>query len=144
MNKIKLDILDKGGKVFYMDTDSIITNIPLSDNLLGNKLGQLKLEHYIQAWLAAREPEAEGYFISAKTYGFINDKNKIIIKCKGVDSDSLNLDDFRNMLNNKEDITANKNYTKMDYKEGSVSFLSKNITLNYDSYTAEREKRKNI
>ena len=35
MSKNKLDLLNKGGKVFYTDTDSLVTNIPLSTKLVG-------------------------------------------------------------------------------------------------------------
>jgi hypothetical protein len=58
MSRIKLDILSKGGKIYYTDTDSIVTNIKLKEEFVGNKLGQFKLEYEIK----------EGYFISAKTY----------------------------------------------------------------------------
>lgn len=45
MLKIKQDILSKGGKIYYTDTDSIITDIELPKT--GNDLGQFKLEHKI-------------------------------------------------------------------------------------------------
>ena len=59
ISKTKLDILKKG--LFYSDTDSIVTNIPLDDRLVGNALGQYKLEYTIQ----------KAYFISSKTYCLI-------------------------------------------------------------------------
>jgi len=34
--------------LYYSDTDSIVINKPLSDHLIGNKLGLVKLEHTIQ------------------------------------------------------------------------------------------------
>jgi hypothetical protein len=34
-------------KLFYTDTDSIVTNKPLPDSMVGNALGQVKLEHVI-------------------------------------------------------------------------------------------------
>lgn len=43
MSKIKRDILDKGGKIYYTDTDSIVTDIPLDNRLIGNGLGEFKL-----------------------------------------------------------------------------------------------------
>ena len=58
MSKVKLDILNKGGHIYYTDTDSIVTDIPLEESLVGPKLGQFKLEYEIK----------EGYFISAKIY----------------------------------------------------------------------------
>lgn len=44
ISKLKLDILKKGGKIYYSDTDSIVTNIKLPDSLVSAKgLGLLKL-----------------------------------------------------------------------------------------------------
>ena len=36
ISKAKLDILSKGGSIYYSDTDSIVTNIPLDDEMVGN------------------------------------------------------------------------------------------------------------
>jgi hypothetical protein len=49
MHKIKLAILSVGGKIYYSDTDSIVTDLTLDrlketlGNQIGNNLGQLKL-----------------------------------------------------------------------------------------------------
>jgi len=42
----KIDyVIKKGGKIFYMDTDSIFTDIKIDDNsFIGNELGKMKLE----------------------------------------------------------------------------------------------------
>ena len=48
MSKIKLDVLSKGGNIYYTDTDSIVTDIPLDEHLIGNDLGQFKLEYRIK------------------------------------------------------------------------------------------------
>jgi hypothetical protein len=53
MSKAKLDILKSGGNIYYTDTDSIVTDIPLNDKLVGNDLGQFKLEYKVK----------EAYFI---------------------------------------------------------------------------------
>ena len=98
MSNVKLDILNKGGKVYYTDTDSIVTDITLDKNLIGNNLGQFKLERIIK----------EGYFISNKTYclvlqeGSFNKKDNsiiednslgktewVVIKAKGITNKSL-------------------------------------------------------
>lgn len=43
INKIKKDILNLGGKLYYSDTDSIVTNIELPKEMVDTKeIGKLK------------------------------------------------------------------------------------------------------
>ena len=59
ISKLKLDILKLGGKIYYSDSDSIVTNIQLPNNLVSDsQIGKLKLEHVLQ----------EAVFISKKKY----------------------------------------------------------------------------
>jgi DNA polymerase type B, organellar and viral len=78
ITKIKLDILSKGGKIFYSDTDSIVTDLELDEDMVNTKeLGKLKLEHKV----------AKGIFITNKTYCLIdNNNNKFINKTKGINT----------------------------------------------------------
>ena len=48
MNKIKLDVLNKGGSIYYTDTDSIVTDIKLDESVVGKDLGKFKLEHEVE------------------------------------------------------------------------------------------------
>jgi hypothetical protein len=59
------------GRVYYCDTDSIITDMDLSTSSL---LGGLKLEHRIK----------EAVFLQPKAYAFIDDNGKEFIKVKGM------------------------------------------------------------
>jgi hypothetical protein len=61
MSKIKNHILSRGGKIYYTDTDSIVTDIKLPDELIGEDLGQFKQDPII----------LRGYFISSKLYGLV-------------------------------------------------------------------------
>lgn len=46
ISRLKLEILKQGAELYYSDTDSIVTNKKLPDNLVSSKsLGLLKLEH---------------------------------------------------------------------------------------------------
>lgn len=80
MNKIKLTIINNREKVYYTDTDSIVTDLSLDElslilgDKLGNKLGQLKYEKYAK----------EAYFITNKTYCLIHENEEFTIKAKGV------------------------------------------------------------
>ena len=62
--------------IYYCDTDSIITDklLKTSDNI-----GGLKLEHEVN----------NGYFALPKLYTFKNEKNEMIIKCKGLDYNKI-------------------------------------------------------
>jgi len=121
--KIKLDILNKGGNIYYTDTDSIVTDIPLSDELVGPSLGQFKLEYKVK----------EAYFISAKTYCLVLNNKEVKIKAKGLNSSSLTLKDFENLYNGIN-IKGIKHNTITVYKEGSVVIAKREIELNSDSY----------
>lgn len=127
ITKLKLDILRKGGKIYYSDTDSIITDIKLSDDLVSaNKLGLLKLEHTLD----------EAIFISNKIYWMRDEKGKSMVKAKGINSSSLCYTDFIDLLNNKNIDTAVKTQSKIYWDLGYVSIENKNqIKINSNSYT---------
>jgi len=72
--------------VFNTDTDSLAIDIPLPVELVGDKLGQFKLEMLAN----------EAYFISPKLYYLEND-NKVITKARTLGGHSLTKDDFINM-----------------------------------------------
>ena len=131
MNKIKLDILNNGGNIYYSDTDSLVVDKKLDiSNLLGNELGKFKIEF---------KNIKEAYFISNKTYCLVLDNNEIIIKAKGIKNNSINLEDFKAMYFNKRNISAKKINTKTNYEKGSVLIEEKNVILNSDIYS-KREK----
>lgn len=91
MCKLKLNILSKGGQIFYSDTDSIVTDLKLNNILVNNKkLGKLKLEHSI----------VKGIFITNKTYCLINSNNQFINKAKGINNSSVNFEDYEALLKN--------------------------------------------
>lgn len=84
MNKIKLDLLNKGVVIYYSDTDSLVTDKPLDNDLVGTSLGLFKLEHKVK----------RGYFISSKTSCLITEDYKWRIKTKGSDNHELTGYDF--------------------------------------------------
>ena len=66
-----------GNPCIMSDTDSAVLPYPLPDHLVGNELGQMKLEHKVKS----------GIFIRKKLYALIDDKNNEIIKSSGIDPD---------------------------------------------------------
>ena len=129
INKIKLWILNNGGKIYYSDTDSIVTDIELAKEFVGIELGKLKLEYKVK----------KGYFISGKTYMLELEDETLIKKAKGVNSSFLSFEDYVNMYYRKENITTSKKHTKLDFVEGTVNFYNKLVILQHDSYN-KREK----
>lgn len=138
MSKVKLDIMDKGGNIYYTDTDSIITDIALDNNMVGNELGQFKLEYKVK----------EGYFISNKTYylelsekkfdTFANKWISFIIKSKTVRSESLTLDNFKDLYKGKS-VEAVKRSAITDHSKGSVLIRDEIVNLNSGSYTKRQK-----
>lgn len=132
MNKIKLNILERGGKIYYSDTDSIVTDLDLEIinlDLVGKGLGQFKLEYLIK----------EAYFISNKTYCLILNDGKKIIKNKGTSENSITVEDFKKMYYQSENVKGIRSSTETDYKDGFVSIKDKEVILNYDSYTKRKK-----
>jgi hypothetical protein len=132
MTKIRLEILKRGGKIYYIDTDGIVTDTDLSlidPNLVGEGLGQFKLEHVIK----------EAYFASNKTYCLVLENGEVIIKSKGVDDESMNLEDFKALYYKSERIKAIKTQTIRDFAKGSVTIEDIEAYVSSESYT-KREK----
>ena len=121
MQKVKLNILKNGGSLFYTDTDSIITDIELDKSNVGPDIGQFKLVDKIK----------EGYFITSKTYGFLNLEGRINIIAKGLND--------KNLEPNKSNISEkDKNLFKYDdliklYNEDNVETIRKISHKNYSS-----------
>lgn len=128
MNKLKLDILKHGGKIYYSDTDSLVLDFPLENldtELVGKNIGKFKLEYVIK----------EGYFISNKTYCLKLEDGSIIIKAKGIKNESLNLEDFKSMYFNENNVYAIKNETIKNLSKGSVLIKDKEIVLQHDAFS---------
>jgi len=126
MAKLKLELLSKGYTLYYTDTDSIVTDKPLDDSLIGPELGKFKLEHKIK----------RGYFISSKLYCLVtydSANDGLVVKAKGAKSNTLNESDFKKFLN-MENVKVNKTQSKIRYTEGSVDISSKEVTFNADAY----------
>jgi hypothetical protein len=143
MCKLKILILKLGGKIYYSDTDSIVTDLDL-EHIIPNRidskeLGKLKKEYYVE----------KGYFISGKTYCLIADiikkgaiikKGVVIKKAKGINSSGLELNDYIKMLRGESLNTGKKTTAIKNFEDGSVTIFKKDdIVLNTEGYT-RREK----
>jgi len=130
MHKVKLSILKAGGTIFYSDTDSIVTDLTLDflkellPDFIGNKLGQLKLEHLLN----------EAYFISNKTYILLTPNGEEFVKAKGITSQNLSVSNFETMYLKSKSIQGEKRTSNINYNKGSVTLNIKNITIDWNSF----------
>lgn len=98
--------------IYYMDTDSIITNKKIHKKYTSKKeIGKFKLEYRI----------IKGWFISPKCYKIITNKNIKIIKFKGVPKDQI--ENFNDNWWNNRLIKNNLNENKFNY----INPIKKNL-----------------
>ena len=120
------NIIKKGGNVYYVDTDSIITNIELDEELVSNtELGKWKLECEIKEYIG----------IEPKTYICDNEK-----RAKGIpkeQQEKLSFKDYKEMLNGK---------SKSFNFSGLIGFKEQFKRINHDTinYMHEIKKTKEI
>ena len=125
MHKIKLDVLNNNGKIYYSDTDSLILDRQsLNNNIIKEDIGYFKLVYNIK----------RAYFITNKTYCLILEDDTVIIKSKGVDNRSLTEKDFINMYLKQDKIKAIKNFSTKHLDKGSVELEKKEVILNQTLY----------
>jgi hypothetical protein len=119
-------------KLYYSDTDSIIINRELKEEIVGNKLGQLKLEHEILI----------GIFLAPKVYYFIDSEGKPTVKIKGITKDALNRlkpSDLGKLLYKDHFINVDQEKWYKDLFSGKISVSQIAYQLKVTS-----NKRKNI
>lgn len=132
ISKAKLDILSKGGELYYSDTDSIVTNVPLDEDMIGDKLGQFKAGYKVK----------RGYFIDkgGKIYCLILESGTDIIKVRGLSNHNLNEADFKR-LHKGENVQTMRSETYRNYSAGYVKVkVMKSILLRGDSYVKRTKK----
>jgi len=115
MSGIKIKYSDY---LYYSDTDSAVTSKPLPDHLVGNALGQFKLEHKIQ----------KGVFLCPKVYGLLLEDGSEIIKVKG----STVLPTFAQLeaiLDNKEALPLDQQRWSKNFNFGKVSIVNTTYKL---------------
>ena len=112
-------------KLYYSDTDSVVIDKALPSELVGNKLGQVKLEYIIE----------RAVFLAPKVYGFITDDGKEIIKVKGITQNSteINFNALERLLvkDSSKEFTQSKWYKKVI--EGEISTKNVAYTLKVTS-----------
>lgn len=78
-------------KIFYIDTDSLFTNVKIPDYYINNELGDLKDKLNGQFIESA-------YFIAPKIYGLkLQNNPEPIIKTKSVPKDKISFNDLKKL-----------------------------------------------
>ena len=130
-------IIERGGNVYYCDTDSLVTDIPLPDEIVDeNKLGFWKLEG----------TPKKALFLRPKVYTELHETDKPTIKFKGVTRDTqagLDYDFYEHLY--KELETGQKDYEVIEKNRllmRSIMYMQKNdLPPEYHEY---RDKKMNF
>ena len=132
MAKVMLYILNSGGKLYYTDTDSIVTNIELPKNIVHpNDIGKFDLEYTI----------SKGIFANDKLYIIITSDGKVKKAAKGVKSEKFCYNDYLKMYRGEPIDYATKTISKRDYVLGTVSIKDiDDVKLNTVIYRKRRKK----
>jgi hypothetical protein len=118
---------DPNFKLYYSDTDSIVTNKPLPDNLVGSALGKVKLEHVI----------TKAVFLAPKVYALITEDGKEIMKVKGLKHDINKL-----TFNDLEALLIQDTSRELTQDKWFKSILAGDITTNDNIYTLKNTSNK--
>jgi len=100
--------------LYYSDTDSIVIDKPLNPRLVGNKLGQLKLEHTI----------SKAVFLAPKVYGLVDVDGNETIKIKGISNEvtsNINITDLKSLLKQDSSKVFNQQKWFKNLVRGDIS-----------------------
>lgn len=104
-------------KCYYSDTDSVFLEKPLDYNLINNEIGGMKLEDNIKY----------AVFLGSKTYGYINNDNKEVIKIKGFNSNKMNFDKLTLLLDPNMSFNINSEIFKRTSTNINILNLTKKL-----------------
>jgi len=133
LHEAMMGVLDRGGNVYYCDTDSIVTNLRMEES---NTLGGLKLE----------DTYSKAYFIAPKLYGCLNIKSLVKLRGKGIINTlikSRGLSWFEEEYNKINDTTHEGSFYKI-YRSFVRSLRDLRIYSRYKPYTLTFNENKRI
>ena len=108
----------KDNPCIMSDTDSVVLEKPLSDELIGEELGQMKLEYKIK----------KAIFIRKKLYYILTTDGQEVIKASGLDSSKLNYKLFLMLLSGKS-IEVERVQFKVGWKDLTLNVEKSNIIV---------------
>jgi hypothetical protein len=101
-------------RLYYSDTDSVVIDRELDPGLVGNQLGQLKLEKVI----------AKAVFLAPKVYGLIDVNGNETIKIKGVTDEiikNVHINDLEHLLIKDSSKVFNQSKWYKSLIQGSIT-----------------------
>lgn len=107
-----------GNPCIMSDTDSAVLIKPLPDHLVGKELDQIKLVHNLK----------QGIFIRKNLYCLVDSNDQLIIKSSGIDSNQLNHNSFKQLLNG-ESIKIKLIKFNVEWKDLSVNVIESKIVV---------------
>ena len=107
--------------LYYSDTDSIVIDKPLPSFMVGNLLGQFKLEHVIN----------KAVFLAPKVYAFITEDNKEVIKIKGLKKETL----INVHIQDLESLLIKDSTTEFTQEKWNKKLIEGGISINDTAYT---------
>lgn len=117
--------------LYYFDTDSIVVDISpdklehLFPGIIGNNMGQLKLEHVID----------KAVFLAPKTYFLELENGSIVIKVKGLSQQNvdLSLEDFMHLLHKDSSLALKQEVWSKNKSEANIAILEQTYTLAHNT-----------
>lgn len=119
--------------LFYTDTDSIDIDKPLPDHMVGNELGQMKLEHIFD----------EGTYLAPKLYGGKTSNGKEIIKIKG-SKNKVSYEELKTLLNKDHVVKTRQDKWYKNISEGNIKIKNEIYTIQTTDNKRELVYKNNI
>jgi uncharacterized protein YprB with RNaseH-like and TPR domain len=111
-----------GNPFYYGDTDSAILAKPLNPALIGNKIGQFKLEFPVIK---------EGFFLGSKFYILNIDDDKTVVKCRGY-SGNLSYHDFIDLYQGGSILKKHNRWSRtLEFGSVDIKPQTMNLTASY-------------
>jgi hypothetical protein len=121
MASIKMEYKDQ---LYYSDTDSFFSSVPLPENLVNNKLGAWKLEYVIK----------KAIFLAPKVYALILEDGSEIVKVKGSKVNFSFLD--------MKDLLQKDTFLEMRQEKWYKNMAKGNISIKEEIYTLSATENK--
>lgn len=113
-------IVNNGGTLYYSDTDSVFSSIPLSDSLVGSELGKMKVEY-----VAAR-----AIFLAPKVYAVQFNDGSTILKIKGSkDNSQVSFAELESLLYKESTFKLQQEKWYRSFAESTINIRKTLYTL---------------